>query len=124
MTAKCKVTKEKEFIFGEIIQCDHCMKTIYDSTSLKDSDRFYEVTIGHRDWNESWEDNETLTLCSDKCLQRALEHFQKFQKEYRTPYMEISTESIHYWGDKYQKPEYLSDEEWNQLKKTAKEITC
>lgn len=124
MTVKCKVTKEEEITFGEVIQCDKCMKTIYDSTTLNDSERYYDVTIGHRDWPEAYEDNEYFTLCSDKCLQQALEYFESFQKEYKSPYMDIEVKIKHHFPSSYQKPDYLSDEEWKQLKKEAKETIC
>jgi hypothetical protein len=68
------------------IVCDKCEKEYkYKETGIyrehKNEKKFYEVTIGHRDWgNDSCDSIEYLDFCCYDCLQNFLKNILKTMK--------------------------------------------
>ena len=79
------------------IVCDKCNKEYkYKETGMfrehKNEKRFYEVTIGHRDWgNDSCDSVEHFDFCCYDCLQKFFEEYFK-DNESDTAYIDIRTE--------------------------------
>lgn len=117
--SKAKVKKTEVFTIGEAIQCDMCMKTIWDSRDNKMSDEYYTVTMGNRDYPESYDDNEYLDLCSKSCLYKALEKYFEYQKEWNSTHFEIENSRRGCYV-RYEKPDYVSDEKWDKILREAK----